>query len=84
MASAMVVGVGGYQPTPTGIDVTYDVVFVRDNGTLDIDQVTLGMLAGDTANTISGKLATAVRNRATALGYAVPSNGVILPAFAKG
>ncbi len=84
MASAMVIGIAEYAPSALGLDVTYQVAFVRDNGTLDLDNVVVGMLAGDTTNTLASKLATAVRARATVLGYTIPSNGVILPAFGKG
>lgn len=84
MASAMVLEITEYVPASTGLDVTYRVVFVRDNLTLDIDQITVLLGSGDTTNTLISKLSTAVRNRATALGYSLAPNAIILPAFSKG
>lgn len=84
MASGMVLEVTGREPAPNGLNVTFRVVFVRDDVTPDVDEVTILMGPADTTNTLTSRLATAVRNRATALGYSIPANGLILPAFAKG
>lgn len=84
MASAMVLSVVNRTPATGGLEVTYEVAFVRDNATLDIDQITVTLAPADTTNNLVTKLGAAVRDRAIALGYSVPSNGVILPSYAKG
>jgi hypothetical protein len=82
MASAVVLcALEEQEPGPT---TRYGVQFFRDNGTSDRDIVDVTIAAGDTPNTIVGKIAAAVRARATVLGLIIPANAVAIPAFSKG
>lgn len=54
------------------------VLWRRDDGTADVDRVTVAGAAGLTATQTESALFTAVRARATVLGYTVPAGGVVL------
>ena len=85
MASSVVVYATSAEAAPTGgINITYMVAFAKDNNTTDVDLVTVNIAPGDTPNAINSKIATGVRDRAAALGYAIPANGISIPSYSKG
>lgn len=67
-----------------GLILTHTVAYGLDNGTIDLDLVTITIAAGDSAATINSRLSTAVSNRASERGYAVAKSGITLPTISKG
>jgi len=54
------------------------VLWRRDDGGRDVDQVTVTDAAGKTATQLESAVFTAVRDRAAVLGYTIPAGAVVL------
>lgn len=69
------------------ITFTFGVQFYGSDvqgGAGDYDLVSFDVALADTTNTIGSKFVTAIRNRATELGYTLPNNAVLIPVYTKG
>ncbi len=86
MATALVVSVVNEPPevSGSGLSVKYNVAFGLDNGSVDLDVVTVIIAAGDTANVINGKMSSAVQNLATSRGHSVARSAITTLPYAKG
>ncbi len=67
-----------------GLEVKYNVAFGLDNGTVDLDVVTVVIGANDAPNVINGKMSSAVSALATSRGYSVAKTAITTLPYAKG
>ncbi len=88
MATALVFPPSTFNAVPAAngsVDLTFDVAYSLDSGTIDMDLVTVNVAAGETPAVLMGRVSAAVSARATQRGYSVPKTSItILSSFSKG